>query len=160
MERIFACRSISREVHLFYWMVSACVVLQKGKMRPRALFRMFLRIIHAGIILLAGAGNAAIAQSITAAPNHSAGQQVTKSEAGKQEEAARAAARAKAHHFDRVVIIVLENTDYERAMQDPNLTALASQGASFTNFHALFHPSYPNYLAMIAGTDFELHRRG
>ena len=93
-------------------------------------------------------------------PSQPAQQQVTKSEAGKQEEAERAAARAKAHHFDRVVIIVLENVDYERAMRDPNLTALAAQGASFTNFHALFHPSYPNYLAMIAGTDFGLHRRG
>jgi hypothetical protein len=110
--------------------------------------------------LLAGVGSAATRQSITPAPNQPAQQQVTKSEAGKQEEAERAAARAKAHHFDRVVIIVLENTDYERAMRDPNLTALAAQGASFTNFHALFHPSYPNYLAMIAGTDFGLHRRG
>jgi hypothetical protein len=110
--------------------------------------------------LLAGVGSAATGQSITPAPNQPAQQQVTKSEAGKQEEAASAAARAKARHFDRVVIIVLENTDYERAMQDPNLAALASKGASFTNFHALFHPSYPNYLAMIAGTDFELHRKG
>jgi len=86
--------------------------------------------------------------------------QITKSPEGKSEEAARAAARAKAHHFDRVVIIVLENADYERAIQDPNLTALAAHGASFTNFHALFHPSYPNYLAMIAGTDFGVHRGG
>jgi len=85
---------------------------------------------------------------------------ITKSEEGKKEESARAAARAKAHHFDRVLIIVLENVDYERAIQDPSLQALASQGASFTNFHALFHPSYPNYLAMVAGTDFDLHRRG
>ncbi len=83
-----------------------------------------------------------------------------KSEEGKREEAARAAARAPAHHFDRVVIIVLENVDYERAMQDPSLAALAARGASFTNFHALFHPSYPNYLAMIAGTDFGVHRGG
>jgi hypothetical protein len=85
---------------------------------------------------------------------------VTKSEEGKKEEAARAAARAAAHHFDRVLIIVLENVDYERAIQDPSLAALAAQGASFTNFHALFHPSYPNYLAMIAGTDYGIHRRG
>src|SRR5579872_4590877 len=86
--------------------------------------------------------------------------QITKSPEGKKEEAERAAARASAHHFDRVVIVVLENTDYERAMQDPNLTELAKRGASFTNFHALFHPSYPNYLAMIAGSDFGIHRRG
>lgn len=94
------------------------------------------------------------AQSITQIP------QITKSEEGKKEEAERAAQRARARHFDRVLVIVLENTDYERAMQDPNLVALASQGASLTNFHALFHPSYPNYLAMIAGTDYGIHRRG
>ena len=86
--------------------------------------------------------------------------QITKSPEGKREEAERAATRASAHHFDRVVIIVLENVDYERAIQDPNLAELSRRGASFTNFHALFHPSYPNYLAMIAGTDFGLHHRG
>lgn len=113
------------------------------------------------IFLLLCAGSMTLAQSITPAPSGQTSQpQVTKSEAGKEEEAARAAARAKAHHFDRVLIIVLENVDYERAIRDPSLAALASQGASFTNFHAMFHPSYPNYLAMIAGTDFGLHRRG
>jgi Phosphoesterase family len=101
------------------------------------------------------------AQSTTPAPRDPFTQpQLTQSPEGKREEAARAAARAKAHHFDRVMIIVLENVDYERALRDPNLAALSARGASFTNFHALFHPSYPNYLAMIAGTDFEIHRRG
>jgi hypothetical protein len=90
----------------------------------------------------------------------SAQPQVTKSPEGKEEEAARAAARARARHFDRVVIIVLENVDYEVASQDKSLAELATHGASFTNFHALFHPSYPNYLAMVAGTDFGIHRRG
>ena len=78
----------------------------------------------------------------------------------KKEIAAQAAAKAPAHHFDRVVIIVLENGDYEVAVQDKNLSALAAKGASFSNFHALFHPSYPNYLAMVAGTDFNIHKRG
>jgi len=113
------------------------------------------------ILLLLCSGKMVLAQSFTPAPPSQSSQpQVTKSETGKQEEAAGAASRAKAHHFDRVLIIVLENVDYERAIRDPSLSALASQGASFTNFHALFHPSYPNYLAMIAGTDFGLHRRG
>ena len=96
----------------------------------------------------------------TAQQNPASQPQVTQSAQEKRDEAARAAERAKAHHFDRVLIIVLENVDYERAIQDPNLAALAEQGASFTNFHALFHPSYPNYLAMIAGTDFGISRRG
>jgi hypothetical protein len=77
----------------------------------------------------------------------------------KKSDAALAAAKAKAHHFDRVVIIVLENVDYEVAIKNRNLAALAAQGASFSNFHALFHPSYPNYLAMVAGTDFGTHQR-
>lgn len=76
------------------------------------------------------------------------------------ETAAPAASQASAHHFDRVLIIVLENGDYEDAVKDKDLASLAAQGASFSNFHALFHPSYPNYLAMIAGTDFEIHRGG
>lgn len=79
---------------------------------------------------------------------------------GAQGQAAAAAPKPNpAHHFDRVVIIVLENGDYEVAVKDPNLAVLAAQGASFTNFHALFHPSYPNYLAMVAGTDFGIHNR-
>jgi hypothetical protein len=104
-------------------------------------------------------GGVCFAQSAQS-PDRAAQPQVTKSPEGKKEEAERAAARAKAHHFDRVVTIVLENVDYERAIQDQNLAVLASRGASFTNFHALFHPSYPNYLSMIAGTDFNVHRGG
>jgi len=73
---------------------------------------------------------------------------------------AQTSTKVSSHHFDRVVIIVLENGDYEAAVKDKNLAELAKQGASFSNFHALFHPSYPNYLAMIAGTDFNVHRHG
>jgi hypothetical protein len=76
-----------------------------------------------------------------------------------KENPTQAGTKPGAHHFDRVVIIVLENGDYEAAVKDPNLADLASHGASFSNFHALFHPSYPNYLAMVAGTDFGIHRR-
>jgi hypothetical protein len=85
--------------------------------------------------------------------------EVSKSPQQKHEDSAPAAAQSNAHHFDRVVIIVLENGDYEAAVKDKNLADLAAHGASFSNFHALFHPSYPNYLAMIAGTDFGVHDR-
>jgi hypothetical protein len=57
-------------------------------------------------------------------------------------------------HFDRVLIIVLENQNYTSAMKDPFLAQLAQMGASFSNFQALMHPSYPNYLAMVAGSTF------
>src|SRR5258707_5118876 len=66
---------------------------------------------------------------------------------------AQPAAKPKAHHFDRVLIIVLENADYEVALRDKNLAELATHEASFSDFHALFHPSYPNYLSIVAGTD-------
>ena len=61
------------------------------------------------------------------------------------------AAPAARHWFERVLIIVLENRDYDEAIADGYLGQLAKQGASFINFHGLFHPSYPNYLAMVAG---------
>ncbi len=57
-------------------------------------------------------------------------------------------------HFDRVLIIVLENQNYSAAMKDPFLAHLAETGASFSNFKALIHPSYPNYLAMVGGSLF------
>ena len=127
-------------------------------MSPVSLLRgvRFRSLAYLAIVLITILSVAA--QKIT--PAGQANQpQVTKSPEGKQEEAARAAARASAHHFDRVVIIVLENVDYELAIQNKDLAELATRGASFTNFHALFHPSYPNYLAMVAGTDFGTHNR-
>ena len=66
-------------------------------------------------------------------------------------------ALATAHHFDRALIVVLENQNYEVASKDSNLSALAEEGTSFSDFHALFHPSYPNYLAMIGGKEFEMN---
>jgi hypothetical protein len=142
------------------------VVLQKGQishLRPvrEVLSRILFSLTLALSSCLFACTIRALGQSITPAPSTQAPQpQITKSPEGKREEAARAASRSPAHHFDRVVIIVLENVDYEVAIQDQDLAELATRGASFTNFHALAHPSYPNYLAMIAGTDFGIHRRG
>jgi hypothetical protein len=58
-------------------------------------------------------------------------------------------------HFEHVVIIVLENQDYATVIKDPYFARLAKEGASFTHFYALFHPSQPNYLAMVGGRLFE-----
>ncbi len=60
-------------------------------------------------------------------------------------------------HFDRAIIVVLENQDYESAIKDDLLKSLAQKGAVFSNFENLYHDSYPNYLAMIAGSDFGVH---
>ena len=42
-------------------------------------------------------------------------------------------------------------------MSNEFLAGLATKGTSFTNFKNLYHPSYPNYLAMIAGNSFGMH---
>lgn len=53
--------------------------------------------------------------------------------------------------FKRVVLIVLENTDYDKALKQPNLANYAKQGGLLTNMLALTHPSQGNYIALIAG---------
>ncbi len=63
----------------------------------------------------------------------------------------------KPKNFDHVIVVVLENQDYESAIKNDLLKSLAKKGASFSNFGNLYHYSYPNYLAMIAGSDFGLH---
>jgi hypothetical protein len=54
-------------------------------------------------------------------------------------------------HFKKVLVIVLENTDYKIALKQPYLSQLIQQGAVFKNFSAESHPSLPNYVAMISG---------
>ena len=61
-------------------------------------------------------------------------------------------------HFDHVLIVVLENQNYDSAIKNDLLKSLAQRGANFTNFGNLYHYSYPNYLAMIAGSDFGTHK--
>ena len=68
-------------------------------------------------------------------------------------------AAPKPKHFDHVLVVVLENQSYESSLQDDLLKSLASKGVSFTRFGNLFHHSYPNYLAMIAGSGFNTHKR-
>jgi hypothetical protein len=162
---------------LFYLMGRGSIVLQKWQMsRLFAVQSAFARnLLWAACFALTtlSYSEPAAAQGTAPAPSNQSQPakqpvqnqenlpEIGKSAEGKKEAAAEAAAKAPARHFDRVLIIVLENVDYEVAVQDKNLAALAEHGASFTNFHALFHPSYPNYLAMIAGTDFGVrHRRG
>lgn len=59
--------------------------------------------------------------------------------------------KVKGKAFDRIVIIWLENTDYDLAAGDPNLAWLAKKGLSLTNYFAVTHPSMPNYAASISG---------
>ncbi|HEV2689734.1 MAG TPA: alkaline phosphatase family protein [Bryobacteraceae bacterium] len=81
-------------------------------------------------------------------------------------------------HYDHVVIVMEENHSYSQILgtpvypplafppalwpyitfplpitQDNYIRSLADQGASFTNSHALSHPSQPNYLDLFSGSD-------
>ena len=58
--------------------------------------------------------------------------------------------------FQKVFIVVLENTAYENALAQPFLRDLAASGALLTNFFAETHPSFPNYVALTAGSTYGL----
>lgn len=53
--------------------------------------------------------------------------------------------------FGKVLVVVLENSDYDQAAAQPFLKKLAKRGALLTNYRGIGHPSQPNYVAMIAG---------
>jgi acid phosphatase len=56
--------------------------------------------------------------------------------------------------FDGVLIVVLENQDYQAVVKHPVMKKLRARGSSFSNFSGTFHPSYANYLSMVGGTYF------
>ncbi|KAI0128295.1 acid phosphatase [Xylariales sp. AK1849] len=60
----------------------------------------------------------------------------------------------KGKAFDRFVVIWNENTDYEMAAGDPNLAWLAQKGITLSGYHAVTHPSEPNYISAIGGDYF------
>jgi hypothetical protein len=68
-----------------------------------------------------------------------------------------AATVAQAPQGSRTVLIVLENRELGEvigASDAPYLNQLASQGALAVNYHAITHPSLPNYLALAGGSTF------
>jgi acid phosphatase len=56
--------------------------------------------------------------------------------------------------FDRIAIIWFENTDFDKAIGDPNFAALAKQGITLSNYYGATHPSQPNYISSISGDTF------
>jgi acid phosphatase len=55
-----------------------------------------------------------------------------------------------------VVVVVEENHGYSQIIGSPNapyINTLASEGALFTNSHAVTHPSQPNYLELFSGSN-------
>jgi hypothetical protein len=58
--------------------------------------------------------------------------------------------------FDHVVVVVMENKNFNaiigRPDEAPFINKLASAGAIFSNSFAVAHPSQPNYLALFSGS--------
>jgi acid phosphatase len=55
-----------------------------------------------------------------------------------------------------VVVVIEENHTFAQIVGNPHapfLTALAAQGAAFTDAHGVTHPSLPNYFALFAGLE-------
>ena len=65
-----------------------------------------------------------------------------------------AAALTGNHHFDHILIVILENEDAATVTDIPYMDSLAKSGVYLANYYAVAHPSYPNYLAMVAGKTF------
>ena len=53
--------------------------------------------------------------------------------------------------FKKVVLVIFENQNYEKALSQSVFADLAKKGALLTKYHAISHPSLPNYLALISG---------
>jgi phospholipase C len=55
-----------------------------------------------------------------------------------------------------VFVIVMENKSFEQAMSGRYTASLAARFAVLTNYHAVAHPSAPNYLALTSGKTWGL----
>lgn len=53
--------------------------------------------------------------------------------------------------YERIFVLIFENTDQALALAEPNFASLLSRGLLLDNFYATTHPSQPNYIALVAG---------
>jgi len=66
---------------------------------------------------------------------------------------------AGAQVFDHVYVVVLENHDFDAALYSgasPFLLSLSRAQGLATHYSGVTHPSLPNYIAMIAGDEFDV----
>jgi len=67
-----------------------------------------------------------------------------------------AQAAAALPRFDHIVIVVMENKNFDaiigRPDEAPYINKLAAKGAVFSSSFAVAHPSQPNYLALFSGS--------
>ena len=58
-------------------------------------------------------------------------------------------------NFSHVIVVVLENKEYDQVMTSsdaPSFAALARRYALLTGYRGVAHPSLPNYLALVSGS--------
>ncbi|WML51794.1 hypothetical protein RCG17_20560 [Neobacillus sp. PS3-12] len=58
--------------------------------------------------------------------------------------------------IDHIIIVVEENHSQSQITNHPSapyMNLLMKEGANFTNFHAIEHPSQPNYLDLFSGSN-------
>ncbi|WP_256238306.1 alkaline phosphatase family protein [Bacillus sp. EB600] len=66
------------------------------------------------------------------------------------------AEKAGMQKIDHVVIVIEENHSKSKITNNPSapyMNSLMKQGANFTNYHAIEHPSQPNYLDIFSGSN-------
>jgi len=54
--------------------------------------------------------------------------------------------------FKKIFIVIFENSEADKTLEQPTFKALANQGAYLNDFRAITHPSQPNYIAMTSGS--------
>jgi phosphatidylinositol-3-phosphatase len=59
-----------------------------------------------------------------------------------------------------VFLIVMENRSYQEVLRQPFTAGLASEYALATDYHAVAHPSLPNYLALSSGSTWGIRDDG
>src|SRR4051812_13312635 len=59
--------------------------------------------------------------------------------------------RLSGPQFKRVFVVIFENTNADDSKSQPFMKSMIARGGYLNDFHALAHPSEPNYIAMVAG---------
>lgn len=66
----------------------------------------------------------------------------------------------KIPNFDHILVVLLENRDYSEVVGSkkmPVFNRLADENVLLTRYHAVAHPSLPNYIALIGGSTFGIN---
>ena len=104
-------------------------------------------IIAAMILLLTACSAGGASKSATPRPSASSSSIPTTGSPG---------AAAASHVF----VIVMENRGFSEAIGQPYTAQLAAQYAVASNYHAVAHPSLPNYLALTSGSTWGIKDDG